>query len=79
MAGKHVNTDPLKPEEPPVYPGTRPDRAYSEGRQAAFAGEEVTTDPHVPGTPESNSWLNGWGNSTIAAAQIQTAYAGFTI
>ena len=75
MAGKHAALN-LKPEDPPIYPGYRDDRAYSEGRQLAFEGGLITADPHPTGTPESDAWLNGFGNADFAGAQIQTAYAG---
>ena len=75
MAGKHDAIDLLATSRP-VYPGTRDDRAYSEGRQNAFAGGVALDNPHVIGTPEFLAYASGFNEADVAAAQIQTAYAG---
>ena len=80
MAGKHAgvtsgNTLAEFMANPPVYPGTRRDRAYAEGRRANEAGAAVGTNPAVFGSPEFTSWANGWAHKNVSAVgyQLQTA------
>ena len=77
MAGKHYTNlgIDLRLDLVPVYPGTRNDRAYSEGRQHAFQGGSFV-NPHPAGTPEANSWATGFLEADQATAQIQTCWAG---
>jgi hypothetical protein len=84
MAGKHRNvSDPLSsnPETlPPIYPGYRDDKAYSEGRQDAFQGGIGANNPHTDDGPEFRAWNVGFFDADVgeagAAGQIQTCYAG---
>ena len=77
MAGKHYNTIgiDIRLDIPPVYPGTRLDRAYTEGRQHAFQGGSFS-NPHPGGSPEGNAWSAGFLDADSAFAQIQTCWAG---
>ena len=75
MAGKHTSVEALKPEDPPVYPGSNTDRAYDEGRRDFFKqGEGI--NPHPANTPEFTAFATGFGNGSIAKEQIQTCWAG---
>jgi len=56
---------------PPVYPGSRTDRAYAEGRAAGFGG--LGNGPHATGTPEYYAWENGCFYFNQAAEKVQTA------
>ena len=79
MAGKHHAIDSsgfLRPSNdqknrPPVFPGSKTDRAYAEGRKAGVGN--IADNPHTVGTPESNSWLNGAFFSGSASEKLQTA------
>jgi hypothetical protein len=77
MAGKHYNVgiasgyfNPALLNEPPVFPGSRTDRAYAEGRAAGLGG--LGNGPHATDTPEYWAWENGCFFSTLANAKIQT-------
>jgi len=63
MAGKHAHpgiTLGLKPATlPPIYPGTREDRAYAEGRAQALLKATGGENPHLWATPEYIAWANG--------------------
>ena len=37
-------------------------RAYCEGRNAAYAGDLITTNPHPSGTPAADAWDRGWNS-----------------
>ena len=79
MAGKHFNVgspsgfgNPAAlPTLPPVFPGSRLDRAYAEGRAGGFAA--LGNGPHPDGTPEFYAWQNGAFYFNQANAKIQTA------
>ena len=82
MAGKHNSTYATDFNPPgsgiartfrPVFPGSRLDRAYAEGRTSGKTG--IGTNPHVTGTAEYLCWGVGTGNAanTTEAAKIQTA------
>ena len=83
MAGKHVNYDSGTGTagiaaallEPPLYPGTRQDRAYAEGRRAGELGLLANTNPHTFASPEYASWSRGHSTSSIPwlGGQFQTA------
>jgi len=76
MAGKHdgVVLGKVGLDAQPFYPGTRDDRAYSEGRQAGVQGLEIGDNPHVLDTPESNIWIDGFILFATTDAQIQTCW-----
>ena len=69
MAGKHTNVCwPKNFQAPgvdtkgrPQYPGTRPDRAYAEGRQANKDGGP-NVNPYVPTTDEGYAWVSGYSH-----------------
>jgi len=84
MAGKHegviFDIAPAvadKTAYPPVFPGSRVDRAYAEGRAHGQAGGLITDNPHEtggqPNTPEEDCWDHGFAGQAFAAAKIQTA------
>ena len=76
MAGKHTAYT-LKPEDPPLFPGGRTDKAYSEGRELIQTGGEPA-NPKLPGTPEFDAFQAGMDNAVIAKEQIQTCWSGGT-
>jgi hypothetical protein len=68
MAGKHDAVGPaIGGALPPVYPGYRTDKAYSEGRQGLV-------NNHQAGTPESVAHVLGAAGAANPADQIQTAF-----
>ena len=80
MAGKHEFVDNGFSREdsllvPPVYPGTRPDRAFAEGRKAQVDGLTAGDNPHPFATPEGNNWGAGFisMNTPTLGMQMQTA------
>lgn len=83
MSGKHyqhlsgsVLADAFK--VPPLYPGSRLDRAYAEGRLAAKNGAAAITNPFAFGVPEFNAWSQGWSRNQPASEagwEIQTGIA----
>ena len=78
MAGKHdgfdLGTTSIGGSNTPVYPGTRDDRAYSEGRQVATQGGSAIDNPHPNGTPENGAWTLGFFQLATAGAQVQTCW-----
>ncbi|MEE9366415.1 MAG: hypothetical protein V3W44_06995 [Dehalococcoidales bacterium] len=81
MAGKHVypqnGADPdLWLQQPPIHPGLRPDRAYSEGRQAAIEGGAGGDNPHPFGSPEALAWGEGFFAIFLSTpnTQLQTCW-----
>lgn len=86
MAGKHwtvrddANSGNLATLSfPPVFPGSRVDRAFHEGYANEVAGGAIGDNPHSSGEPEYNAYRNGFlasfsfsGNRSYAR---QTAFA----
>jgi hypothetical protein len=60
----------------PIFPGTRPDRAYADGRRVAIAGGSVGSNPFSSAnTPdEYYGWVNGFaaGTSDVQVDVVQT-------
>jgi len=79
MAGKHhaidesIFTRPSTGQKnrPPVFPGSKTDRAYAEGRDAGLGN--IGDNPHPAGTPEYNAWGCGAYFSGNASEKLQTA------
>lgn len=82
MAGKHkssIGTGAVPGIEGfrPFFPGSKLDRAYSEGRQAAKEGGSSGDNPHPSGTPANGTWFNGlfnWSGGNQVAKQAQTCW-----
>ena len=76
MAGKHdgLKEDSFGPPtglDPPMYPGERIDKAYSEGRNPASLDN---SGGHPIGTPEANAYQAGFDNKADVDARIQTCW-----
>ena len=75
MAGIHSGMVPdLTAARKPRYPGDKVDRAYSEGREAAFTGKPNVNPHPAADYPAHTAWQLGYDNAGTASAQIQTAY-----
>lgn len=79
MAGKHAGIGaagyaPSTGTEPPVYPGSKLDRAYSEGR-----GDDPASNPHPAGTPENAAYAAGAAFRTQASEQVQTCWPAIEV
>lgn len=75
MAGKHAGIAgaayrPSVGTEPPVYPGSRLDKAYHEGR-----ADDPAANPHTVGTPEAAAYDAGEAFRANGNDQVQTAVA----
>lgn len=76
MAGRHIGATTGATVGPNYIPGSRVDRAYSDGRLASASGAASGTNPHVSGTDEALAWNAGWFNQNFTSGnQEETAVA----
>jgi hypothetical protein len=78
MAGKHWNTtganQAARGALPAIFPGSKIDKAYSEGRGVGQAGGDVGDNPQEANSAAWNAWRSGFFGQASADNQMQTAY-----